>query len=165
MKDDLTILPPPAPNQTFHATKTRRVRTADKRKTRPKKGLTQFNVKVTPSVKERLETAFDDVSSSMTKGEFMGLLIAAYEAQQGNTDIADVVAKWRQPNRPAKEDIKDGRTVPLGIYATPDLARVLNNRAHTKRWTLGATVEHACAIAVEAEREVGENPDAQFSNS
>ncbi|MEE9590397.1 MAG: hypothetical protein V3V97_20525, partial [Hyphomicrobiaceae bacterium] len=89
MKDDLATLPPPTPNQTFHATKTRRVRTADKRKTRPKKGLTQFNVKVTPSVKERLETAFDDVSSSMTKGEFMGLLIAAYEAQQGNTDIAD----------------------------------------------------------------------------
>ena len=63
MKDDLAILPPPAPNQTFHATKTRRVRTADKRKTRPKKGLTQFNVKVRPSVKERIEAAFDDVAA------------------------------------------------------------------------------------------------------
>lgn len=152
MKDDLAILPPPAPNQTFHATKTRRVRTADKRKTRPKKGLTQFNVKVTPSVKERIEAAFEEVSTDMTKGEFMCLLIAAYEAQKSNTDVAGAVAELRRPIRPPKEDVQAGRTVPLEVYATPDLAKALNGRAGKKKWTLGATVEHACALAVEAER-------------
>lgn len=143
MSDEFSPLPPPKPSETFGNLKTKRVKTADGRKRRTSKGLVQFNVKVRARVRSQIEAAYEaarEQDPDMTKGDFIERMFAAYQSIGGQAGPT-----------PSAADRAAGRTEALTVFATPALAKVLDGRTKARGWTLGATIENACALAKEAE--------------
>ena len=151
LNDDLKPLPAPGPRDTLGNAQTKRIRVKDGRKRRPQKGLVQFAVKVRSRVRDRFEAAFeaarDAADGNLTKGDFMDMVLAGYEAQAAGADLAATAAAVTRDPVPSKQDRDDGRTIALSVFATRPLAKALNQRAKANDWTLSETVEHACAQA------------------
>jgi hypothetical protein len=145
MADDLKILPPPKPSETYgNVGKRRRTVTTGHAK-RQIKGLTQLNVKVRQRAKDRFEAAFAAVEvTGMTRGELLEAMIDAYSRGQGARAAPAA-------SSPPPADAREGRTEELQVFATPELAAALARRAKRYSWTLSATVEHACAVAQQVE--------------
>jgi len=143
MSDEFRTLPPPKPHETFGNLKTRRVKTTAEPKKRATKDLVQFNVKIPKKARSGIEAAFKvaaDREPGLTKGEFICRMFEAF-VSGGGTAAAG----------PSAADRAEGRIEAVLIYATPQLSSVLTKRSKALGWTIGATVEHACAVAKDAE--------------
>ena len=91
----------------------------------------------------RLNAAHGGIRSlddGTTKGELLEKMIEAY-LRGSSTSSAPA----------PKADLAEGRTQPIPVYATPDLADALEKRAKRHGWTVSGVIEHACAIAAKCE--------------
>ena len=137
-------LPPPKRGDHHSNLETRQVRVTDGRAKKQKKGLQQFAVKAKARVLDRFEELLAKMKAAnpnFTKGDLLELIVASFEKNPAEP------ANLRLAATPDAQDRADGRTVHLDVFATPDLAKVLTGRAKEKRWSVGATIEHACADA------------------
>jgi len=152
--EDYTPLPPPQADDTFGTTKVRRKAISDGRSKRQHKGLQQFNVKIRARSKSRFQSLYEAAQSKtpvLTRGDFFDLMLSAYEASATDRDLSKVVDSLLREAVPSAVDREAGRTVPLPIFASTDLAMAIKGRAKAKQWTLSATFEHVCAVAYEAQ--------------
>ncbi len=150
--DDYKPLAAPQPGDTFNTTQTRQTRVPGSRPKRQIKGLKQFAVKVRPRTLARFKAAYEATEKAkpdLTRGDFLELIIADWEAQATGRDLNTAIESLRREAVPPPEDRAEGRDVPLAVFATPPLAKALIGRAKEKDWTLSATIEQACQIAKE----------------
>jgi len=150
--EDYKPLPAPQTGDTFNTTVTRLTRVAGSGSKRQPKGLKQFAVKVRPRTKARFKAIYEAAAKTkpdLTRGDFLELIIAAWEAQATGRDLNTAIESLRREAVPPPEDRAEGRDVPLTVFATPPLAKALIGRAKEKDWTLSATIEQACHIAKE----------------
>ncbi len=156
-ESDYKPLPPPTADETHLNLQTKVARVKVTSSKPSKGGLVQCNVKVRPRARDRFEESYARAAQSkpdLTRGEFFEALLAAFDVK-GPTkaaDIAKMTDTIRTPAQPPAADRVDGRTVFLEVFATPLLAKFLQERAQAKGWTLGGTIENACAEAKEAAR-------------
>jgi len=136
----LKTLAAPKPGQSYGASKTRRRTVTSGHAARPVKGLVQFNVKIRARARHRFDELFDRVGENMTKGELLEAMIEAYASGRVGTETA-----------PPDEDIEAGRSEAMVVHFVPELSDALQRRASRNGWTVSATIEHACAVAADAE--------------
>lgn len=148
--DDVELSPLPAPKKGdgLGTLKQKRARVTDGRKTRPSKGLTQFNLKVPKRTRDIFEehyrAALAETSGRLTRGEFLGRLLTA-AAEKGDrtaTEPADVT--------PAV--VEAGRTERLSVPVKPDVMEYLERHFQKHpHWALADAVEGVCAKSQEFE--------------
>ena len=66
-----------------------------------------------------------DKDVELTKGDFFEMVLAAFEAAEAGTDLADAAKALARSPQPSAHDRRDDRTEFLEVFATPDLARAL----------------------------------------
>jgi hypothetical protein len=150
---EFSPLPPPTAAETHGNLKTKLVRARSAK--RPQKDLVQCNVKVRRRTRDRFEAVFKRVlktaaaaGGDLTKGDFFEMMVAAFEAQETGTSLVDAAKAVARTPQPSDQDREDERTEHVDVFATPDLARALKSRSKEKGWTIGATIENACAEAM-----------------
>ena len=147
---ELASLPAPKRGNSLGNLKQKRTRVNDGRKTRPSKGLIQFNLKVPKRTRDIFEehyrAAFAATSGRLTRGEFLGRILA------GNAFAkADLMAATGQPEI-SLGDQEAGRTERLSARVKPDVMEYLERHLQRHRhWTLADAIEGVCAKSQEFE--------------
>lgn len=144
-------LPMPKRGETRGNLQRRTITTIDQRKKRVRKGLVQMNIKALPDVRDRLDSAWKKArgtDATLTKGEFLELLLARWESDE--PDIGKAVEAARRADDPPAVDKARGRTVLRPLFLTPGLSAAVDNRAKKEGWTFSATVEHVCVEVAKA---------------
>ena len=147
---ELTPLPAPRKGNSLGTLKQKRARVTDGRKTRPSKGLDQFNLKVTKRTRdlfeERYRAALAATSGRLTRGEFLGRLLT------GDLDIGSAGEKVDRAAELSPADREAGRTEHLSVPVKPDVMEYLERHLEThSQWTLANAVEGVCAKSQEFE--------------
>lgn len=140
MADHLRELDLPTAGETLGTTQSRKKSVSNKRGRPPTKELKPLSVKVPKTAKVAFERAYLEAydATGITKGDFLTLMINGFL----NGEREPIVDK------PSDSDRDAGRTERLPIWATPDLASVVRQRADSEAWSVSATVENAIAAAV-----------------
>ena len=147
---ELTPLPAPRKGNSLGTLKQKRARVTDGRKTRPSKGLDQFNLKVTKRTRdlfeERYRAALAATSGRLTRGEFLSRLLT------GDLDIGSAGEKADKATDISQADRQAGRTEHLSVPVKPDVMEYLERHLQTHpHWTLANAVEGVCAKSQEFE--------------
>lgn len=150
--DDMPVMPPPARGQHFNNTGVRRVAAVDRRTTRPKKDVVQFNTYVPPSFPARVE-AFQrqyeaDIGRDLTRGQFLEQLLACWEESRAKGALPKGLPASVVPE-PDDFDREQERTELTTFWASRQMLDILHREAAANAWTLGGVIENFMGMAAD----------------
>jgi len=150
MARDPYIAPPPNAAETYGNVNVAQVRHVDGRRNRSKKDQEQFNTKVRRGFAAQVDDLRRDVAAELkrdiTRGEFLEMMFAGFEASRSEGNLADALQALRRPEIPP-QDLAHGRKQLLTFYASRDVEEALAEIVKTRKWSLGAVVEDMMAKA------------------
>ncbi len=144
------IAPPPKHDDIFGNVEAMQVRVTDRRKNRPKKDEEQFNTRARPGLKDEIDqrrrVLGAEIGRTVTRGEMLEWLIAAYDEQKDGAGYTEALKQARD-DIPTPEDEAHGRTKLMKFWSSNDVHRALAERMNVTGWTLGAVIEDMMAKA------------------